>query len=65
MRRDAARSEPPPDYPDLPGYARGGDSRLIERTGSSRPTTAQEFIGRNPDRWEQMKRDMQKGAGRG
>ena len=51
--------------PDGTVRQRGGDSRLIERTGSSRPTTAQEFIRRNPDRWEQMKRDMQKGAGRG
>ena len=44
---------------------RGGDSRLIERTGSNRPTTAQEFIRRNPDRWSQMLQQMQQGAGRG
>ena len=51
--------------PDGTVRQRGGDSRLIERTGSNRPTTAAEFVRRNPDRWEQMKRDMQKGAGRG
>ena len=51
--------------PDGTTRQRGGDSRLIERTGSSRPTTAAEFVRRNPDRWAQMKRDMRKGAGRG
>ena len=50
--------------PDGTTRQRGGDSRLIERTGSSRPTTAQEFIRRNPDRWSQMLQQMQQGAGR-
>lgn len=51
--------------PDGTVRQRGGDSRLIERTGSNRPTTAQEFIRRNPDRWSQMLQQMQQGAGRG
>ena len=68
---DATRFRMTPEFgteilrPDGTTRQRGGDSRLIERTGSSRPTTAQEFIRRNPDRWAQMKRDMRKGAGRG
>ena len=51
--------------PDGTTRQRGGDSRLIERSGSNSPTTAAEFVRRNPDRWAQMKRDMRKGAGRG
>ncbi len=51
--------------PDGTVRQRGGDSRLIERTGSNRPTTAQEFIRRNPDRWSQMLQQMRQGAGRG
>jgi len=68
---DATRSSMTPEFgteilrPDGTTRQRGGDSRLIERTGSNRPTTAAEFVRRNPDRWAQMKRDMRKGAGRG
>ena len=51
--------------PDGTVRQRGGDSRLIERTGSNRPTTAAEFVRRNPERWRQMQAEMKKGAGRG
>ena len=44
---------------------RGGDSRLIERTGSNRPTTAAEWMRRNPQGWDQMRQEMRGGAGRG
>lgn len=68
---DAARFSMTPEFgteimrADGTVRQRGGDSRLIERTGSNRPTTAQEFIRRNPDRWSQMLQQMQQGAGRG
>ena len=68
---DAARFNMTPEFgteimrADGTVRQRGGDSRLIERTGSNRPTTAQEFIRRNPDRWSQMLQQMRQGAGRG
>ena len=51
--------------PDGTVRQRGGDSRLIERTGSNRPTTAAEWIRRNPQGWDQMRQEMRGGAGRG
>ena len=51
--------------PDGTVRQRGGDSRLLERSGSNRPTTAAEWIRRNPQGWEQMRQAMRRGAGRG
>lgn len=51
--------------PDGTVRQRGGDSRLIERTGSNRPTTAAEWMRRNPQGWDQMRQEMRGGAGRG
>ncbi len=51
--------------PDGTVRQRGGDSRLIERTGSNRPTTAAEWVRRNPQGWDQMRQEMRGGAGRG